>query len=77
MIPGGGTSGGVKGGNVVVANSGEFAGAGGMDTTHSRPMESLTLNFTKITYNTVTMDPTHATGKPDRASWDLAQGKGA
>jgi hypothetical protein len=39
-------------------------------------MESLSLNFTKITYVTTHMDPSNKTGKPDRAMWDLAQGKG-
>ena len=44
---------------------------------HARPMESLAMNFTKITFNATTMDNKNATAKPDRASWDLAQGKGA
>ncbi len=42
-----------------------------------RPMESLSLNFTKITFNTTNMDDKNKTGKPDRAMWDLAAGKGA
>src|SRR5262245_47340621 len=41
------------------------------------PGESLALNFTKITYNTIQMDDTNKTGKPDRASFDLATAKGA
>ncbi len=44
---------------------------------HAKPMESLSLNFTKITFNTIGMDPTNKTGKPDRAMWDLAAGKGS
>jgi type VI secretion system secreted protein Hcp len=44
---------------------------------HSRPTESLSLNFTKITYNTISMDSKNATAKPDRAMWDLAQHKGS
>jgi type VI secretion system secreted protein Hcp len=43
----------------------------------SRPMESLSLNFTKITYHTKMMDPTNKTSTPSRAMWDLAQGKGS
>jgi hypothetical protein len=39
-------------------------------------MESLSLNFTKITYLTTLMDDKNATGKPDRGAWDLAQSKG-
>ena len=44
---------------------------------HSRPMESLSLNFTKITQTTTHMDDKNKTGRPDRATWDLAQAKGA
>jgi type VI secretion system secreted protein Hcp len=44
---------------------------------HARPMESISLNFTKITYNTIGMDSANKTGKPDRAMWDLAQSKGS
>jgi type VI secretion system secreted protein Hcp len=44
---------------------------------HSRPMESLSLNYTKIMYVSTLMDKANATGKPDRASWDLATAKGA
>jgi hypothetical protein len=39
-------------------------------------MESLNLNFTKITYVTTLMDDKNSTGKPDRGMWDLAAGKG-
>ena len=44
---------------------------------HSRPMESLSLNYTKITYVATSMDKDNKTAKPDRAMWDLAQGKGS
>jgi type VI secretion system secreted protein Hcp len=54
-----------------------FSQSGSGGDTHSRPMESLTLNFTKIQYNTIGMDKANATGKPDRAMWDLGQGKGS
>jgi type VI secretion system secreted protein Hcp len=53
------------------------SGHGGGHGTHGRPHESLSLNFTKITYNTVQMDPSNKTAKPDRAMWDLAQAKGS
>jgi type VI secretion system secreted protein Hcp len=43
---------------------------------HARPMESLSLNFTKITYVTTLMDKDNKTAKPDRAMWDLGAGKG-
>src|SRR5262245_60441047 len=44
---------------------------------HSNPMESLSLNFTKITFVTTHQDDKNKTGKPDRGSWDLAAGEGA
>jgi type VI secretion system secreted protein Hcp len=44
---------------------------------HSRPMESLSMNFTKILFNTIAMDAKNATHKPDRAMYDLAAGKGS
>jgi type VI secretion system secreted protein Hcp len=59
----------------TMVSSYSASGAGGEH--HDRPHESLTLNFTKITYNTITMDDKNATGKPDRAMWDLAQAKGS
>jgi len=59
----------------VMVSSYNVSGAGGTDTTHGRPMESLTLNFTKITYSTTAMDSANKTAKPDRASWDAATGK--
>jgi type VI secretion system secreted protein Hcp len=61
----------------TLVSSYQVSGAGGTETVHPRPMESLSLNFTKITYNTISMDDKHATGKPDRAMWDLAQAKGS
>jgi type VI secretion system secreted protein Hcp len=42
-----------------------------------RPMESLSLNFTKITFNNIGMGKANETGQPDRAEWDLATGKGS
>jgi len=54
-----------------------YSSSGHGGDTNTRPMESLSLNFTKITYTTTFMDNKNATGKPDRGSWDLAQGKGA
>jgi type VI secretion system secreted protein Hcp len=53
------------------------SGHGGGGGVHDRPMESLSMNFTKITYATIQMDAAHKTGKPDRAMWDLAQAKGS
>jgi type VI secretion system secreted protein Hcp len=41
-----------------------------------RPMESMSLNCTKITFVTTKMDDANKTAKPDRAMWDLAQAKG-
>jgi type VI secretion system secreted protein Hcp len=43
---------------------------------NARPMESLSLNFTKVIYVTTLTDDKNATGKPDRGMWDLAAGKG-
>jgi type VI secretion system secreted protein Hcp len=60
--------------NVLISNF-SLAGHGG--DSNARPTESLSLNFTKITMTTTLMDTKNATGKPDRAMWDLAQGKGA
>jgi type VI secretion system secreted protein Hcp len=61
----------------TMVSSYSVSGHGGSDTTHTRPMESLALNFVKITYNTIAMDAANKTAKPDRASWDLAQAKGS
>jgi type VI secretion system secreted protein Hcp len=60
--------------NTLIANY-SVSGHGGV--AHSQPMESLSLNFTKITYNTFKRDVRNKTTAPDRAMWDLAQGKGA
>jgi type VI secretion system secreted protein Hcp len=60
--------------NTLVSNY-NVSGHGG--TSNARPMESLSLNCTKITFNTIHMDDKNKTGKPDRASWNLAAGKGA
>lgn len=59
----------------TLVSSYNVSGAGG--TTGNRPMESLSLNFTKITFNAIQMDPTNKTAKPDRAMWDLAAAKGS
>jgi type VI secretion system secreted protein Hcp len=53
-----------------------FSTSGSGGDSHARPMESLALNFTKITYVTTLMDDKNSTGKPDRGMWDLAAGKG-
>jgi type VI secretion system secreted protein Hcp len=60
--------------NTLVSNY-SCSGHGGVG--HSQPMESLSLNCTKITYATVHMDASNKTSKPDRAMWDLAQAKGS
>ena len=54
-----------------------FSTSGSGGDGNARPMESLSLNFTKITYVTTLPDDKNSTGKPDRTSWDLASGKGA
>jgi len=43
---------------------------------HSSAMESLSLNFTKITYHTILQDDKNKAGTPERAMWDLATSKG-
>ena len=53
-----------------------FSTSGSGGDSNARPMESMSLNFTKITYVTTLMDDKNSTGKPDRGMWDLAQGKG-
>jgi len=60
--------------NTLVSNY-SVSGHGGV--THANPMESLSLNFTKITYNTISLDSANKTAKPDRAMWDLATAKGS
>jgi type VI secretion system secreted protein Hcp len=47
-----------------------------MSSGGDRPSESVSLNFTKITYNNTSMNPTNAADSPDRAFWDLAQASG-
>jgi len=42
-----------------------------------RPTESLSLNFTKITFNDISMGSKNEDGSPDRVYFDLAAGKGA
>jgi type VI secretion system secreted protein Hcp len=59
----------------TLVSSYSVSGHGG--DSNARPMESLALNFTKITYNNIGMGAANETGQPDRAEWDLAQGKGS
>lgn len=42
-----------------------------------RPQESLSLNFTKITFNDIEMGSKNEDGSPDRVYYDLAKGKGS
>jgi len=41
-----------------------------------RPTESISLNFTKVTFNATPTGAKHDTGSPDRVMYDLALGKG-
>jgi type VI secretion system secreted protein Hcp len=59
----------------TLVSSYSVSGHGG--DSNARPMESLSLNYTKITYNNIGMGAANETGQPDRAEWDLAQGKGS
>ena len=58
----------------TLVSSYSSSGSGGDG--NARPMESLSLNFTKILFVTTLMDDKNAGGKPQRAMWDLAQAKG-
>jgi len=40
----------------------------------SSPMESLSLNFTKITYTMTVSDEKNKVGTPSKASWDMQKG---
>jgi type VI secretion system secreted protein Hcp len=60
--------------NTLIASF-NVSGHGG--DSHERPLESLSLNFTKITFNAVETDPKNKSAKPDRIMWDLAQAKGS
>jgi type VI secretion system secreted protein Hcp len=42
-----------------------------------RPTESLSLNFTKVTFNDISMGAKNETGDPDRVMYDLSTGKGS
>lgn len=42
-----------------------------------RPSESLSLNFSKILFNDISMGSKNETGDPDRVWYDLAKGKGS
>jgi type VI secretion system secreted protein Hcp len=59
----------------TLISSYSVSGSGG--DSHGRPMESLSLNFQKITYVTTSMDKDNKTGKPERAMWDLSEAKGS
>ena len=41
-----------------------------------RPRETISLNFTKITFNDISMGSKNETGSPDRVMYDLAGAKG-
>jgi type VI secretion system secreted protein Hcp len=56
--------------NVMV--SGYSMSSGG-----DRPQESLSFNFTKVTFNDVQMGAKNETGQPDRVHYDLAKAKGS
>lgn len=60
--------------NTLVSNF-NCSGSGGGGQT--QPMESLALNFTKITFNNIGMGTANETGQPDRAEWNLAELKGS
>jgi type VI secretion system secreted protein Hcp len=53
-----------------------FAVNGDGDDSHNRVLETLSLNFTKLIYHSTQMDSANKTGRPDRAMWDAAQGRG-
>ena len=57
----------------TLVSSFQSSGAGG--TNHDRPMESLSLNFTKITYKAIFTDSANKAGKNYTAAYDLAIGK--
>lgn len=60
----------------VLISSYSVSGHGG--TAEKRPMETFSLNFTKITYSTTpTQTPTNPKAVKERPMWDLAIGKGA
>jgi type VI secretion system secreted protein Hcp len=59
----------------TLISSYNISGHGGPNS--DRPMESLALNFTKITYNAFNTAPGHTQGGPTRVMWDLAEHKGA
>jgi type VI secretion system secreted protein Hcp len=61
----------------TLVSSYSVSGQGGHGVVHNRPEESMTLNFTKISYHSIHMDHANKTGKPDRAMWDAAQAKGS
>jgi type VI secretion system secreted protein Hcp len=57
--------------NILISNF-SVSGAGG--GANGRPMESLSLNFTKITYSTTAYNKDTRTTLPQ---WDLATGRGS
>lgn len=61
--------------NTLISNY-SVSGRGGQG--NEKPMESLTLNFTKITYSTKPTSTSKDTkNSPDKATWDLAVSKGS
>jgi type VI secretion system secreted protein Hcp len=50
----------------TLVSSYSCSGHGGGDGVHGRPHESLSMNFTKISYHSIHMDHANKTGKPDR-----------
>jgi type VI secretion system secreted protein Hcp len=61
----------------AVVSSYNFGGANSAEEPDARPSESLSLNFTKITYNVTAMDVANKTEKTARASWDVAALRGS
>jgi hypothetical protein len=47
-----------------------------MSSGGDRPAESLALNFTKITFNNISMKSLNDTGDPDRCMYDLSSQTG-
>jgi type VI secretion system secreted protein Hcp len=58
--------------NAIVASFDTSATGGEGD---ARPVETLELNFTKITWATTLPDGKNGPGSPERSGWDLAYGK--
>jgi len=63
--------------NTLISSYDVSGHSGGAPGAEPRPTETLSLNFTKIQFTTIPMDPENAGQGPTRAQWDLAQGKGS